>query len=158
MELCIFSEHLEHGAWDLCRTLMGCGGLEVGNFLSWSTTFNPCHKKEQLKCPGGLPGAALPESLCQASHSITPFSHAWHPVLACFKIGRDLVILCISEIVLHELGPKDLTCHLLGWSFDFKTRTHFRSLTWFCVPAYPASQVKKESIKGIFFSSLTSTT
>lgn len=67
LELRIFSEHLGHEAWDLCRTLIGRGGLEVGDVVSWSTAFNHCHKKEQLKCPGGLPGAALPESLCQAS-------------------------------------------------------------------------------------------
>jgi len=40
LELCIFSGHLEHEAWDLPRIIAG-GGLEAGNFLTWSTTLNP---------------------------------------------------------------------------------------------------------------------
>lgn len=35
-------------------------------------------------------------------------------------------------------------------SFELETRTHFRSLTWFCLPGYySTSEIKKKSFKGL---------
>lgn len=113
-------------------------------------------------CPNGLPGTVLPLFLGQASHSTTLFTHAWLPGLACFRIGWDLSFSAFRNCSSWA-GPQRpylpfswvVVAFKTGkvWaslSFDLEIRIHFRSLTWFCLPAYySTSEIKKESIKGL---------
>ena len=113
----------------------------------------------------GLEVYRVQHCLCSCARPPTPQPLSHKPGIRFWPASKLAGIWSFSAFqnLFLSWAPKTLPAIFSGgcgcktgkvWpslSFDFEAGTHFRSLTWFCFLTYSASQIKKESIKGIFF-------